>query len=647
MIEANEMDAAQFRASELSRRVLEYMRVKEKDFKLQDRFNRYHRELPPKDAVFAVLGDEQLDSLTAELLIKELGRSGSIHLALSLLDFLVSQSPSNLLSKSILDAALSVCCTHYLGREALRVYNMYGKLGIDLDVKSCNLAIAACSHGGDLDNVLKIIADMRSRGLQSNDFTLLMGLQTCMFKRRGQHEVAMQMFFDLSPPGRQPSAECLDVMLSVCEAAIDKAKTLSDAEAAFQALKKIGLHACTRGFNAIIKACAKGGAWQVAQNYFDEMNELFVPTCTQTFTQLIKACVRGGALKHALDIFEWMVAGRRVSDPIPADVETYNILIKACHQAGQLEKALEIMSWVQSSGVTFNDSTYEELIALTDIAEMWDTKALKEASETALAVFPHHLRPAKYDAMRMTYLEHLPEMRIDEALAQTKLKVSSWSAAAVGSGPLKLSPFLTPREASVDGALFLKVKSIVSPISLSRSPSMTHITLDNLDKFSALSVAEEGPPDEQQASSHPASLNVASTMSRRAASLADRHNAASTAAAVVSASSALSPIASEVAGMPPSASSPSLGSPLVRGRDSLALPSLTTPRGSGPGNGLRTVSRGPKSPSVLSRQALGSGGTAGIGQSPMPLGPPVGSRQASPLSRASLRSPLTSAAEGM
>lgn len=34
----------------------------------------------------------------------------------------------------------------------------------------------------------------------------------------------------------------------------------------------------------------------------------------------------------ALDIFEWLVSGREITEPIPADITTYNTLIKACHQ---------------------------------------------------------------------------------------------------------------------------------------------------------------------------------------------------------------------------------------------------------------------------------------------------------------------------
>jgi hypothetical protein len=95
-----------------------------------------------------------------------------------------------------------------------------------------------------------------------------------------------------------------------------------------------------------------------------------VPSDTQTVNSLIKASLAGGALENALGIFEWMVSGRRVTDPLPADIETYNTLIRACHQAGQLEKALEIMAWVEQSGVRFNNTTYEELIGVTEIAEV-------------------------------------------------------------------------------------------------------------------------------------------------------------------------------------------------------------------------------------------------------------------------------------
>ena len=44
---------------------------------------------------------------------------------------------------------------------------------------------------------------------------------------------------------------------------------------------------------------------------------------------------------------------------------------------------------------------------MTVFTQMWDSKSIREAKGMSLAVFPQHLRPAKYDAARLTYLEHM------------------------------------------------------------------------------------------------------------------------------------------------------------------------------------------------------------------------------------------------
>lgn len=40
----------------------------------------------------------------------------------------------------------------------------------------------------------------------------------------------------------------------------------------------------------------------------------------------------GRALEHALEVFEYLVAGRAAHDLVPASITTYNHLIHACHQ---------------------------------------------------------------------------------------------------------------------------------------------------------------------------------------------------------------------------------------------------------------------------------------------------------------------------
>eukprot|EP00955_Chlamydomonas_euryale_P045569 353182-Chlamydomonas_euryale.AAC.61 len=151
-------------------------------------------------------------------------------------------------------------------------------------------------------------------------------------------------------------------------------------------------------------------------------------------------------------------------------------------QAGQLEKALEIMAWAQRSCLGFNDATYEELIGVTEIAEMWDVKAINSAAQDSLAVFPSHLRAAPYDAMRLTYLEHLHELEDEELLAAAKLGGESWvssSLTKVWHGKL-LGDIQGGGKLPVGSAAFTAFRSprapqhpaSTVPLVLSRLPSM-------------------------------------------------------------------------------------------------------------------------------------------------------------------------------
>eukprot|EP00195_Chlamydomonas_chlamydogama_P009493 CAMPEP_0202892486 /NCGR_PEP_ID=MMETSP1392-20130828/2204_1 /ASSEMBLY_ACC=CAM_ASM_000868 /TAXON_ID=225041 /ORGANISM="Chlamydomonas chlamydogama, Strain SAG 11-48b" /LENGTH=693 /DNA_ID=CAMNT_0049576461 /DNA_START=248 /DNA_END=2329 /DNA_ORIENTATION=- len=529
-------DAAQFRAGQLARRVLEYVRLRESEFKQRDRFNRYPAQLPPREAVVAVLHDEQLDELTLELLIKELGRLGSAPLALALLDWLLEHH-SPLVTKHTFDAALAVCCSQFRTREALRVHATMMQHGIAADLRSTNLALASCSHTGAVVEAMQLLEELVARGGAPNEFSVLMMLQTCAFKRRGRYKEAVravQMFRDAqqgASPHQQPQhhhlhqslpREVLDGVLTVFEAAIHKADSLEAACGVFEELRGLGLAGSTRAYNALLRACARRGRHLEARSYFEDMAQAGVPANTSTYNSLIRACVAGSALDEALGIFEWLVSGRDVADPIPADIDTYNSLIRACHQAGHLEKALEIMAWVESSGVAFDETTYEELIGTVEIAEIWDNKAVRSAGENHLAMFPDHLRPAPHNSMRLLYLEHMAELEEEAVLAATKLGLPSWTSSLTRTLPTAQAlggsrgegnhlVATAARAAAAAGAggaagagvagapgagLVLQPRKpglMPSPLPLSRMPSFSKLSLDNLNTVGAVASESNTP----------------------------------------------------------------------------------------------------------------------------------------------------------
>eukprot|EP00955_Chlamydomonas_euryale_P045570 353182-Chlamydomonas_euryale.AAC.62 len=314
-------------------------------------------------------------------------RAGAPQHALAVLDQVADGNP-NAMSKHLFDAAISVCATQFLAKEAWCVFESMAKAGFHPDVQSCNMVIAAFSHGGDVAGVMRVLDDMEERRIKPNEYTGMSALQACLYKRAGRHEDAVCLVERLvQSSGRPASAEVADALLSVCEAAMDKSEGvivvawmlvcanafrieharrlwyqvathhklapltapgagLDGAVAAFNSLRPLKLHACTRAYNALLRACAKRGHWQQAQVLYDEMLEhesyahywncvqcqAEIKADTATLNSLIKACLTGGALQNALGIFEWMVSGKRVADDIPADIETYNTLIRACHQ---------------------------------------------------------------------------------------------------------------------------------------------------------------------------------------------------------------------------------------------------------------------------------------------------------------------------
>jgi hypothetical protein len=99
---------------------------------------------------------------------------------------------------------------------------------------------------------------------------------------------------------------------------------------------------------------------------------------------------------------------------------------------------------------------------------------IRAASQAALAVFPQHLRPAQYNATRLSYLDHMGD-HDDDGQVWTRAKPSG--AVALGSRggearaarPLFLggSSGATPRDAALAGSQLPKVKGPMLPLVLS------------------------------------------------------------------------------------------------------------------------------------------------------------------------------------
>ncbi|KAG2424156.1 hypothetical protein HXX76_014689 [Chlamydomonas incerta] len=457
-LEHEAVAAAQFRAAELARRTVEYHSSREAEHRARDRLGGRFTPYPWADAAAAVLADEVLeDEELVVALIRELGRQGCSEVALAALDLVLSRGaaggagagpgaaggagpgPGGLPpSKALFDSALLVCAAEYQDERCVALFHRMQLAGVEVDVGSLNLALTGLCCRGRLEEAMQLLQDARQDSggaLTPNSFTVLMILQACNYKRRGAYREAINAVRALEVSGRPANEEVVEALLCVCEAAMHKAPSFEAAVEVFSALAELQLADSTRVYNGLLGAAGRAGRWREAQALYVAMQADDIPASLETHTALIQACVVGRALDHALDIFEFLVAGRAAHELVPASITTYNHLIHACHQAGMLEKALEIAAWVQKTGVEFDDETYEELMATIEVAQLWDEKAMKQALKRHPAVLPKHLRPAPYDAMRVLYLDHLETLQQEELLALEKLgTLGSWAPKSLTKG---------------------------------------------------------------------------------------------------------------------------------------------------------------------------------------------------------------------
>lgn len=439
--------------------------------------------------------------------------------ALATFDWICQQPGPLASSQQVIDAALvTAAITNFKPEAALSIYDRRHAAGLPPSLQAANMALVACSHSGEADKAVEVLENMQKTGITPNEFSVTMVLQAANYKRRGLYKVAIQAVKAL-PESSPQSSDVADALLGVFESAMAKATSVDDAEGIFKELESLGLADATRSYNALLRVCARTGEWQRARTHFDKMAHHDIPADTGTFNALMKACLRGNALKEALDIFEWMISGREINSIVPADTETYNTLIKACHQAGLLEKALEIGTWLMATsaatGVDYDHTTMNELIATVEVAQIWDQKAVNTAWITQkgtatdhegrqgrgasgegvdsnegmvpLAVFPAHLRPAPHEPMRFQYMEHVRELDEEAFLAAVKLGQPSW-ASALTRGSHAFSPKGPPQAQGAAGELkslfssqpatpawsspkLPKIAPTRTPVILSRAPS--------------------------------------------------------------------------------------------------------------------------------------------------------------------------------
>ena len=419
----------------------------------------------PRSVAHAEVEEEE-DLVT---LITLLGRASYGDLAMAVYRRFVQSAPEASADARIYDATVTAQCLNMRRVECVEVLRDMQERGVKGSAYTYNMVIQACGQCGDVEGALLARGAMHSAGVAPNSFTYVALLEATNYRGHGQLEEALGLWKDMRAL-MEPEQSLCEALAAVYRCAVRKAPDAEGVRVCFASLEEsgawddLGEGEQETVVRATVRRLADLRDIAGAMHFFTLSMERQMQASTGMYNEFIRAAVQAGQVKMALDLFEWMAEGRgNGGEPVVADQETYEELIRACHRRGLLEKALEVLSWMQGAGLEASQACLEDLVLTSEVALLWDAKALEIAAEetdltareaaiqdsclgehrlSSLPTLcpPALLRPSPFDGMRQLYLSDAADREEEMLLAAGKLGVKGWA-------PPELRPAAAPSSA--------------------------------------------------------------------------------------------------------------------------------------------------------------------------------------------------------
>eukprot|EP00930_Biecheleria_cincta_P014253 TRINITY_DN1234_c0_g1_i1.p1 TRINITY_DN1234_c0_g1~~TRINITY_DN1234_c0_g1_i1.p1 ORF type:complete len:940 (-),score=174.86 TRINITY_DN1234_c0_g1_i1:63-2834(-) len=204
---------------------------------------------------------------------------------------------------------------------------------------------------GDMPKLQSTLDKMTEYGVSPSAVTF--GTVVKAYGRAGDIDAVLRVW-------QQMRSRCLGVNPVTCGCVLDacvKCGSLDKALAIFQEMRSQGMHKNTVLYATLIKGLAKVRDLQSALNFYQDMRMEGVPCNLVTFNSLMDVCVRCSDLQAAAYFLQDMMAMG-----IQPDLITFSTLIKGYSQIGEVHKALALSKELKSRGLKCDEIMYNSLI---------------------------------------------------------------------------------------------------------------------------------------------------------------------------------------------------------------------------------------------------------------------------------------------
>jgi pentatricopeptide repeat protein len=221
----------------------------------------------------------------------------------------------------------------------------------DVDEIVFNSLLNVLGHVGDMLKLQQTLDKMHEYNVAPSAVTY--GTVVKAYGRARDIDAVLKVWNDMR-------TRCLGVNPVTCGCILDacvKCGHLDKAMAIFQEMRLMGLHKNTVLYATLIKGLAKVRDLAGAIHLYQEMRMEQVPCNLVTFNSLMDVCVRCGDLHTAALFLQDMMSIR-----IEPDLITFSTLIKGYSHTGEVHKALALSRELKSRGLKCDEIMYNSLI---------------------------------------------------------------------------------------------------------------------------------------------------------------------------------------------------------------------------------------------------------------------------------------------
>ncbi|KAJ0976229.1 hypothetical protein J5N97_018194 [Dioscorea zingiberensis] len=196
-----------------------------------------------------------------------------------------------------------------------------------------NQLMKAFGHAGKVDQVLKLLREMKESGLNPNVFCYNTAINALVLK---DHRIEAEVLFEeMISSGARPNVASYNILVklhSCYSFQFDKACIV---------MEDMARHGCrpdSTTYSTLIAGLCRAGRIEKVSDVLDVMSREKCPPSVWTFTPI----VQGYCLEGKIDEARW-VMGLMEKEHCPPNVVTYNILVEALCKIGRFDQVEKIL----------------------------------------------------------------------------------------------------------------------------------------------------------------------------------------------------------------------------------------------------------------------------------------------------------------